>query len=103
MIKSVAHIGLPMHILGISMRSFVTLELPVALKYKVRGVDSCLAFTTGVRSPELLNQYSTKKFIGNFQRYKELTKEQVSRVTRNMLILESFVKGEYPKNFVKGE
>jgi len=89
------HRGFKIHLLGLcSIRHFVGEELPAALAYGVRGLDTCAAFTLGVRGMELTKD-SPRLFLGdiNASRYSFLGWEQLLLIEENMRILDTWVEG----------
>lgn len=82
-----------MHMLGLcSVRCFVEEELPAALKYGVRGIDTCAAFALGARNMSLTPR-SPRLFLGS-RNYKGLDATQRDLIRFNIETLNKWVKGD---------
>jgi len=95
MMVYLAEWGLQMHILGLrSVREFVQEELPMALDCGVRSVDTCAAFTLGVRGIRLTKDTRRLYVLEDLSTYDRLSEGQLSWVEDNMNILDYWAKGE---------
>ena len=88
-------IGLQMHILGLrSVREFVQEELPMALDCGVRSVDTCAAFTLGVRGVRLTKDTRRLYVLEDLSTYDRLSEGQLALIEENMDTLDSWTKGD---------
>lgn len=79
---------LGMHLLGLcSVKHFFEEELPTAIPFGVRGVDTCAAFALGARGLRL-NKESPRLFLGPLERYNSLPRGKVRLISENIQILE---------------
>lgn len=87
---------LEMHLLGLcSVKHFFEEELPTALQYGVRGVDTCAAFALGARGLKLTED-SPRLFLGNTGKYDSLPPGAVDLIRENIQTLTNWVKGDLP-------
>lgn len=94
MMKYIHDRGFRMHLLGLcSVKHFFEEELPAALQYGVRGVDTCAAFTLGARGLKL-DRRSPRLFLGDIGRYKFLSHDEIKLVNENIQTLNDWVKGD---------
>lgn len=94
MMKYLHDRGFEMHLLGLcSVKHFFEEELPAALQYGVRGVDTCAAFALGARGLRL-NKESPRLFLGDIRKYDTLPPGSVDLIKENIQTLNRWVKGD---------
>ncbi len=94
MIEFVDELGLEMHLLGLSsVRHFYEEELPAALQYGVRSIDTCEAFALAYRGLSLTPK-SPRLFLGDTPEIGMFTKECLDLALENMQVLNLWIGGE---------
>lgn len=96
MMQKLAYLGYQMHLLGFcSVKHFFQEELPAAREMGscVRGVDTCAAFALGARSLRM-SRKSPRLFLGDRERYNELTPKQHGYIADNIKWLTDAVNGD---------